>query len=388
MNRNLVLIVLTLSQLACVSLWFLPNALLSGPLAVFPGSVSIQGVTTMVQIGFILGTLFYAVFSLADIYSPSKVFLISAILAAACNAMFLLHVASPLWFYAIRLLTGFFLAGIYPVGMKIAADYFERDIGKALGYLVGALVVETAFPYFLSGYSLHLSWREVIMLSSALSITGGLSIFFLIPDGPFRKPGSGFRPEAVFDVFKLPQFRKAALGYFGHMWELYAFWAFIPLIIRFNMSLNPEDQSQMVFYVIGIGGLACILGGYLSERIGNYKVALWALIGSGICCFISPFMLHGYSSWQTPFLFLWGMLVVMDSPQFSSLIAKYAPVENRGSALTIVTCIGFSITVISIIVLGMLVRMLGTTWLFWLLVPGPLFGVVALLGLKETKESA
>src|SRR5678815_2418848 len=160
MNRNLVLIILTFSQLACVSLWFLPNALLSGPLAVFPGSVSIQGVTTMVQIGFILGTLFYAVFSLADIYSPSKVFLISAILAAACNAMFLLHVASPLWFYVIRLLTGFFLAGIYPVGMKIAADYFERDIGKALGYLVGALVVGTAFPYFLSGYSMHLSWRE------------------------------------------------------------------------------------------------------------------------------------------------------------------------------------------------------------------------------------
>jgi len=143
----------------------------------------------------------------------------------------------------------------------------------------------------------------------------------------------------------------------------------------------------MVFYVIGIGGLACVLGGYISNRIGNYKVALWALIGSGVCCIVSPFILHGHNVWQIPFLFLWGMLVVMDSPQFSSLIAKFAPVENRGSALTIVTCIGFSITVISIIVLGMLVNIVGTTWLFWLLAPGPMFGVVALLGLTETKET-
>jgi MFS family permease len=386
MNRNLVLFVLTFSQLACVSLWFLPNALLSGPLAVFPKSISIQGVTMMVQIGFILGTLFYAVFSLADIYSPSKVFFISALLAAACNLLFLLQVDSALWFYGIRLLTGFFLAGIYPVGMKIAADYFERDIGKALGYLVGALVVGTAFPYMLAGYSLQLTWREVILISSVLSMVSGLSIFFFIPDGPYRKAGSGFNPEAVLSVFKLPRFRKTAFGYFGHMWELYAFWAFIPLVIRFDVGADIQNANQWIFYVIGIGGLACILGGYFSKRIGSYKVALWALIGSGLCCFISPFIIHNQNHWQLPFLLLWGMLVVMDSPQFSSLIAKYAPVENRASALTIITCIGFSITVISILVLGILVKIMGITWLFWFLLPGPIFGVLAFIGMRNEAE--
>jgi len=376
MNRNLVLFVLTFSQLACVSLWFLPNALLSGPLAVFPMSISIQGVTTMVQVGFILGTLFFAMFSLADIYSPSKVFFTSALIASACNLLFLVHVASPFWFYSIRLLTGFFLAGIYPVGMKIAADYFEKEIGKALGYLVGALVVGTAFPYLLAGQSFQLQWSQVVWISSGLSLAGGLLILLFIPDGPFRKPGAGFHPEVILDIFKQRRFRETAFGYFGHMWELYAFWAFIPFVIKFQMGLSMEKANQMVFYVIGIGGIGCIVGGYMAKRFGNYKVALYALIGSGICCLVSPFILHSYSIWLFPFLLVWGMLVVMDSPQFSSLIARYAPGEDRGSALTLVTCIGFSITVISIITLGMVIKMVGTTWLFWFLLPGPLLGVV------------
>jgi len=375
MNRNLVLFILVFSQLACVSLWFLPNALLSGPLAIFPKSISIQGVTIMVQIGFILGTLFYAVFSLADLYSPSKVFFISAILAAACNALFLFQAASPFWFYGIRLMTGFFLAGIYPVGMKIAADYFDRDMGKALAYLVGALVVGTALPYLFAGYAFQLRWSSVIGITSGLSVAGGLLILIFIPDGPNRKPGSGFHPEAVFDVFKHRRFRQTALGYFGHMWELYAFWAFIPVVIMSHAGVKYENSNYMIFYVIGIGSIGCVLGGYLSRWIGNYKVALFALIGSGLCCLVSPFIFEE-KIFRIPFLLLWGMLVVMDSPQFSSLIARYAPAENRGSALTMVTCIGFAITVVSIVTLGLVVQMVGTKLLFWFLLPGPFLGVV------------
>lgn len=387
MNRTTVLAIIVFSQFAGVSLWFLPNAFIHQVAAENgTGSASVSLVTSMVQFGFITGTFVYALLSLADRISPSKLFFYSTALAAMCNLALLTSAFDSIGFYVFRFLIGFFLAGIYPVGMKIAADYFDVSISKALGLLVGALVLGTALPHLLVGASISMSWQTVIWITSALAITGGLCVLLFIPDGPFRKRGMRFEPRVIVDVFKNKPFRKATFGYFGHMWELYAFWAFVPLWIFSKAGAwfneNQQQASLFAFAVIGIGSLSCIAGGYLStnryERINSYTVALVALVVSGLCCLISPFIFQLSMIIQLCFLLIWGMAVIMDSPQFSSMVAQCAPAEQRGSAITIVTCIGFGITIISIALLGYLLPRVGVEWVFLFLLPGPVFGVLAM----------
>ena len=249
-------------------------------------------------------------------------------------------------------MTGFFLAGIYPVGMKIAADYYEKGLGKSLGYLVGALVLGTAFPHLLKGFSGGLPWRLVLIITSTLATIGGGVMLLFIPDGPFRKASQGVDLSAFLKIFKNSKFRSAAFGYFGHMWELYTFWAFVPVMLTTYLAQNPTtvlNVSLWSFIIVGLGGLACVAGGYLSQIFGSKKIATAALLLSGICCLLSPLIFYTTS----PILFLsflifWGLVVIADSPLFSTLVAKNAPAENKGTALTIVNSIGFAITIVSI----------------------------------------
>ncbi|WP_313791615.1 MFS transporter [Flagellimonas spongiicola] len=278
-----------------------------------------------------------------------------------------------------RFLTGFFLAGIYPVGMKIAADYYDKGLGKSLGYLVGALVVGTALPHFLKWWAAVFPWQYVIYSISVLAIIGGLLMFLLVPDGPFRKPSQRLDLTACFTVFKKRGFRAAAFGYFGHMWELYTFWAFVPFLLGLHMelkSINSLPVSFWSFWIIAIGGLACVLGGYISLRKGAKITAAIALGLSGLCCLLSPVFLS-YASTPVFILFLlfWGMVVIADSPLFSTLVAKNAPVEIKGTALTIVNCIGFAITILSLQLLNHLQAIVTPNYLFVILVLGPAIGL-------------
>lgn len=384
MNRlKAILPIIVIAQFCCTSLWFASNAVMSDLVINFGlAETAIGHLTSAVQFGFILGTFVFALLAIADRFSPSKVFLISALLGAAFNAGILWEANTLATMLSLRFLTGFFLAGIYPVGMKIAADHFEKGLGKSLGFLVGALVLGTAFPHLLKGITNVFPWESVIITTSSLAIIGGLMMVILVPDGPYRKQSQGVNLSAFFGIFKNQNLRAAAFGYFGHMWELYAFWAFTPLMLKTYNDLHPETNFNipiLSFLIIGIGGLACVLSGYLSEAFGTKKMAFISLALSCVCCLISPF-LFAIASQQLfiAFMLFWGMTVVADSPLFSTLVAQNAAAEIKGTALTIVNSIGFAITIISIQLISSLKTVTDSNSIYICLAIGPILGLLAL----------
>lgn len=384
-KRTLPLIVF--AQFACTSLWFAGNAVLPELQQAFslPAS-SLGSLTSSVQLGFILGTLLFALLTISDRFSPSKVFFVCALGGAIVNFSITL-ITSPTLLFLLRAMVGFFLAGIYPVGMKISADYHEKGLGKALGYLVGALVVGTAFPHLIRMFSATLNWHVVIYSTSFLAIVGGCIVFMLVPDGPFRKKGSKLELSACFIVFKEKKFRGAAFGYFGHMWELYTLWAFIPFLLTRYNALHHEHLNVGLwsFLSIASGGVACVWGGYVSGKKGSAKTAFVALLLSGTCCILSTVFFQLPPFFFLVFLIIWGMAVVADSPQFSALIAKHAPMQTRGTALTIVNSIGFAITILSLQFMTILVEHFNPSLVFASLVIGPLLGLIAMRGSVATE---
>ncbi len=339
---------------------------------------ALSHLTSAVQIGFITGTLIFAFLTIADRFSPSLVFVICAIFGALFNLGLILPGNSGVSLLAFRFFTGFFLAGIYPVGMKIAADYYQEGLGRSLGYLVGALVVGTAFPHLVKVFSSDLPWRTIVYVTSSVAVFGGFLLWLLVPDGPFRRRMQKPDSSAFLRVFKDVQFRSAAFGYFGHMWELYAFWTFIPVILQKYSSLYPQHTpavSLWSFLIIGLGGVSCAVGGVLSERFGVRRSATFALTCSGICCLLVPWVMHqpGMVTFLL-FLVFWGLMVIADSPLFSTLVAKHAPVEMKGTALTIVNCVGFSI----IQLLNLLYLSVDSVFIYSILALGPLFGILSL----------
>ncbi|MEL6657377.1 MAG: MFS transporter [Bacteroidota bacterium] len=375
---------IVIAQFCCTSLWFAGNAVMGDLVQAFGLSGSALGhLTSAVQFGFISGTLLFAVLTIADRFSPSYVFFFCALAGALSNYGLTSSWNTPISLLAIRFATGFFLAGIYPVGMKIAADYYDKGLGKSLGFLVGALVLGTAFPHILKGIGASWPWRNVLLFTSLIAAVGGLSMLLFVGDGPNRRPGQALDLAAAFRVFRQPQFRSAAFGYFGHMWELYAFWAFVPVSLVFYQSLHPEVTDLGIpfwsFLIIGAGGLGCVTAGYLSARFGPKRIAAIALAGSGILCLLSPviFMISQPVVFISVLL-LWGFLVVADSPLFSTMVAHNAPAESKGSALTIVNCIGFAITIISIQLLSALQQEWWLSYCFVLLAIGPALGLWAL----------
>ncbi|GAB3825744.1 MFS transporter [Hymenobacter jeollabukensis] len=380
--------VIVLAQFFCTSLWFAGNAIAADLAAMLHQPAAfVAHLTSAVQLGFISGTLTFALLAVADRFSPSRVFCLSALAAAACNLGLLLPGLDAGGLLACRFLTGFFLAGIYPVGMKIAADYAPAGLGKWLGFLVGALVLGTAFPHLLKSGALQLPWRLVPWATSALAVLGGLAMQRLVPDGPYRRPGQRLRPTAFLSSFRRPGFRAAAFGYFGHMWELYTFWTFVPLILTTYNRAHPGAPLAVAgwsFLLIGSGAVACVGSGLLSRVVAPRTLALTALALSGLCCLVSPLVLRGAPApGLLAFLWGWGLVVVADSPMFSSLVAQHAPATARATALTIVNCLGFALTVASIQLTSWLADRVPTHNLFLVLALGPVLGLLAQLGTRR-----
>lgn len=381
-NTNLQLIVVVFAQFAGTSLWFAGNAILPELQALLKTTEFTSWITSAVQIGFIAGTLLYALLAIPDRFRATQVFLVSVMLAATVNVLWLFLPIQPATILASRFLTGFFLAGVYPVGMKIAADRFKPILGKAMGFLVGALVVGTAFPHLIRGLGTSLPYRSLMLSVSSLALVGGLLLIFLVPASPIPSTKTRFRFQALHALFQPSAFRPAMLGYFGHMWEIYTLWAFLPALISYYQQHHPDTPvatSLWAFGAIGAGALGCIGGGYLALRMGSARVARALLVASGLCIVLLPFLLKTSVAVFGIFLLIWGSSVAGDSPQFSTLVASHAAVENRGSILTLVTCIGFLITVISIQLMAWLVTQIGLSgWLFYILLPGPILGVLAM----------
>lgn len=378
-KHKYVLIAIVFAQFAGTSMWFAGNAVMSELSQVFGlGDQAIGTTTAAVQLGFIVGTLIYAFANVADRFDPRRVFLISAICGAIFNYCPVLFEGDKVVLYISRICTGFFLAGIYPVGMKIAAQWYKKDLGKALGFLVGALVLGTAFPHFLKAMDIGIEWKVLLSFVSVLTVFGAFILFFATRDSPHNRSKASFRTDALLIIFKERAFRSAAFGYFGHMWELYAFWAFVPLILLRYTEVGQVSNlpiSLWSFLIISFGTLGCIWGGYWSKKFSSGWVAFVTLSISACCCVLAYIAIHASTPVFLAFMLLWGMTVVADSPQFSTLNALTAPAEWMGSALTITTSIGFSITIISIQLMNTFVVRYPIEYFLWILAIGPLLGI-------------
>lgn len=378
--RKSILPLIVIAQFFCGSLWFAGNGVIDQLISEFElSSNAIGHMTSGVQFGFIIGTLTFAIFTIVDRFSPSTVFFICALCGALANVGLTWDDGNFSTMLLSRFMTGFFLAGIYPVGMKIATDYFKHTLGKSLGFLVGALVLGTALPHLFQGLLSSISWKVVLYATSFLSVFGGFLIYLFVPNGPFRSPSQKLNLSACYTVFKNKNYRAAAFGYFGHMWELYAFWTFVPLIIfRYN---SDHDGSLSIsiysFLIIGIGSLGCVLSGAFAQKYGAKKIAILALALSGMCCILSPLLFYVSSPLLLIcIMLLWGFFVVADSPLFSTLVANSVKPNVRGTALIIVTCIGFSVTIVSIELLSYLTKDISIYYMLVVLAIGPMFGVL------------
>lgn len=383
---------IVLSQLFGTSLWFSANSA-AGSLMQAWGitEADIGLLTNAVQLGFISGTLTFALTGLADRFEASRIFMVCALLGALFNALFALAAEGLASGLPLRFAVGFCLAGVYPLGMKLVVSWVPERAGTVLAQLVGMLTLGSALPHGVRLAGADWSWQSTILVSSLLAILAAWMIRTL-GDGPFLKRQPGASPIGLGQVlaaFRIPQYRASALGYFGHQWELYAFWTLVPALIVASGLAAPRspELSGLAFLIIGIGAAGCILGGWWSQSVGSARVAATALAGSALCCLIFPMVASMVPGGLLLVLLAWGATVIADSPHFSALSAKACPPEIVGSALTLQNAIGFAITMVSIQIGTAVVETLGVLTA-WLLLPGPLLGLWGLAPLSRKKPTA
>lgn len=346
--------------------------------------------TIAVQIGFVCGALVSAVLNVSDVVSPRHVILGGAIGAATANALLAIAdgavVGIPL-----RFATGFFLAGVYPPAFKLIATWFRKGRGTALGILGGGIVAGNALPHLLNGLG-GLDWRVVVHATSALTIAGGLIAEFAVKEGPYPFPKATFDPRQAGRVFSNRGVRLASFGYFGHMWELFAMYAWF--LVFFSDQLVAKGTqigsaaAYATFAVIAIGSLGCWVGGILGDRWGRTRTTA-AMMAVSASCSLLIGLLFGSPTWLVLLVALiWGFAVVGDSAQFSTMVTELADQAYVGTALTLQLAVGFTLTVATIWLIPLLEDAIGWRWAFAFLAPGPIFGLLAMLRLKSLPEAA
>jgi MFS family permease len=372
---------LVLAELFGTALWFSSSAALPSLVRDWGLTAADAGLlVSAVQLGFIAGTLLFALTNVADVLPASKVFLTAALFGAVVNALFAYAATELSTALVYRFLTGLALAGIYPVGMKVVVSWSPGGIGNTLGWLIGALTAGTATPFLLAGLGAQLPWQTVILLASLLAVLSGLAVAW-VGDGPYLGAARRLELRMMVQVFRVGGYRRAALGYFGHMWELYAFWVAAPLLAREALEplglRGPAWMSLGAFAIIASGAVGCVGGGLLSGRLGSRTVASVSMAVSGTLCLLAPLLLRVHPALYGVGLLVWGVFVVSDSAQFSALAAQACPQRYVGTALTLMNSVGFAITIVSIEWVSRLFATLGVH-VAWLLAPGPLLGLLAL----------
>ena len=373
-----------------MSLWFSGSAVVPALTLEWHLSASqISWLANAVQLGFVAGTLISATLNLPDIISTRHLFAVSAFLGAAVNWFFGLYTLDPNTAIALRFLTGVCLAGVYPPGMKIMATWFRERRGMALGVLVGALTLGKATPYLVNAVGSN-SWRVNVLFVSSLAALGGLIVLFFVENGPYALPPAKFDVSQIVRVFGNRGVRLASFGYFGHMWELYGMWIWIPVMIRASLATHNGDPRLAElgsFIVIGAGAVGCVIAGLVADRVGRTLVTSWAMAISGTCCLVIGLLYGGSPLLLLVVAAIWGASVVADSAQFSSCITELGDPQYIGTALTIQMCIGFLLTTISIELIPKVASAKGWRYAFMILAPGPLFGVISMLRLRQLPEA-
>ena len=380
---------LAIAELCGMTLWFSATAVTPVLVEEFRMAPDRAAwLTIAVQAGFVAGTLGSAMLNLADVLNGRVLMFLGALVAAAANASVLLVTTSES-VIGLRLLTGAALACVYPPGMKLAAGWFREQRGFALGILIGALTLGKAVPHLLTALYGR-EWREPMMLASGLAIVGGVIALIVVRDGPFVTATSPFNPHAIRKILASPGARLATFGYLGHMWELYAMWTWIAVLATASfaaagMATAASVGSLAAFLAIGSGTAGCVLAGWIADRVGRARVAIWALWTSAACAALTAAVFGRAPMWFFLLVVVWGFAVVADSAQFSALVSEYSPVDYVGTALTLQTCLGFLLTVVTIELMPRLAATVGWRWASWLLVPGPILGILAMRSLPRSR---